>query len=59
MVPSASATGKAGPVVRYSLASTAAPVAVADYLGLPDDARAALPSTAELQAIVDAELEER
>lgn len=52
-------TGKAGPVVRYSLASTAAPVAVADYLGLPDDARAALPSTAELQAIVDAELEER
>lgn len=52
-------TGKAGPVVRYSLASTAAPVAVADYLGLPDDARAALPSVAELQAIVDAELEER
>lgn len=51
-------TGKAGPVVRYSLASTAAPVAVADYLGLPADARAALPSADELQAIVDAELAE-
>ncbi len=52
-------TGKAGPVVRYSLASTAAPVAVADYLGLPDDARAALPSADELQAVVDAEFDGR
>ena len=52
-------TGKAGPVVRYSLASTAAPVAVADYLGLPADARAALPSAAELQAIVHAELDQQ
>ncbi len=42
-------TGKAGPVVRYSLASTAAPVAVADYQGLPADARAALPSAEQLR----------
>ena len=43
-------TGKSGPVVRYSLASTAAPVAVADYYGLPPDARAALPTAEELGA---------
>ena len=48
-------TGKSGPTVRYALASTSAPVAVADYYGLPADARAALPSAEELQAIVDAE----
>jgi len=32
---------------------------VADYLGLPDDACAALPSASELEGIIDAELEER
>jgi hypothetical protein len=46
-------TGKSGPSVRYALVSTSAPVA--DYYGLPADARAALPSAEELQAIVDAE----
>jgi predicted nuclease of restriction endonuclease-like (RecB) superfamily len=45
-------TGKSGPTVRYSLASTTAPIAVADYYGLPADARAALPSVEELRAIV-------
>lgn len=49
-------TGKEAAAVRYALASCAAPVAVADYQGLPDDARAALPSADELQAVVDAEL---
>ena len=49
-------TGKGGAAVQYALASTAAPVAVADYQGLPADARAALPSSDELQAVVDAEL---
>ncbi|MFN8074067.1 MAG: PDDEXK nuclease domain-containing protein [Kineosporiaceae bacterium] len=49
-------TGRNDPVVRYALASTTAPVAVADYRGLPDDARGALPSVDELQAIVQAEL---
>lgn len=51
-------TGKGGVAVQYALASTAAPVAVADYQGLPADARAALPSAGELQAVVDAELEQ-
>ncbi len=49
-------TGRKAAAVRYSLASTAAPVAVADYRGLPADARAALPSVEELQAIVDAQV---
>lgn len=49
-------TGKDATAVRYALASSAAPVAVADYRGLPDDARAALPSADELQAVVDSEL---
>lgn len=49
-------TGKNEAAVRYALASTAAPVAVADYQGLPPDARAALPSAGELQAVVDAEV---
>lgn len=44
------------PTVRYSLAAPAAPVAVTDYHGLPEDARAALPSVEELQAVVDDEL---
>lgn len=52
-------TSKSGTQVQYSLASTAAPIAVADYLGLPEDARAVLPSAAELQAVVGAELDEQ
>lgn len=47
-------TGRNDTAVRYSLASTASPVAVADYRGLPADARAALPSAEQLQAAVDA-----
>lgn len=43
--------------MRYCLAAVAAPVAVADYYGLPADARAALPSAEEFQAVVDAELD--
>lgn len=50
-------TGKSGPAVKYALASAATPVAVADYYGLPDDARAALPSATELQAVVSDEME--
>lgn len=49
--------GKKGAAITYALASTAAPVAVADYQGLPADARAALPSAVELQAVVDEEVE--
>lgn len=49
-------TGKGGAAVQYALASTAAPVAVADYQGLPADARAALPSARELRAVIDVEL---
>ena len=52
-------TGRTEAAVRYALASTAAPVAVADYQGLPPDARAALPSARELCAVVDAELGSR
>lgn len=37
-------TGKHGPTVRYALASTAAPIAVAEYQGLPVRDRAGLPS---------------
>lgn len=48
--------GKDEAWVRYALASTAAPLAVADWRGLPPDARAALPSAEELQAMVDDEL---
>ncbi len=49
-------TGKSGPTVRYALASAAAPLAVADYFGLPDDARAALPRAGELEAVLVDEL---
>ncbi|MEU4361021.1 PDDEXK nuclease domain-containing protein [Promicromonospora sp. NPDC023987] len=49
-------TGESGPAVRYALASAASPVAVADYYGLPDDARAALPSATELQAVITDEI---
>ena len=52
-------TGKSGPTVRYALASTSAPLAVADYYGLPDDARAALPTATELEAVIEDELKHR
>ena len=45
-------TGKNEATVRFALASTTSPVAVADYEGLPADARAALPNEEELQAII-------
>jgi len=49
-------TGKREGAVGYSLASSAVPVAVARWQGLPDDARAALPSAQELEAVVRDEL---
>jgi predicted nuclease of restriction endonuclease-like (RecB) superfamily len=49
-------TGKHESTVRYALASTAAPMAVAQWQGLPDDARAALPSAEELEVVVQDEL---
>lgn len=51
-------TGKSAPTVQYSLASTSAPVAVADYRGLPDDARAALPTAGELEAVIEQGLDD-
>jgi hypothetical protein len=48
-------TGKAGATVRYALAGTRVPIAVADYQGLPADARGALPSAAELEAVIEDE----
>lgn len=50
-------TNKHTPTVKYALASASQPVAVADYQGLPADARAALPSADELQAVITDELE--
>jgi hypothetical protein len=49
-------TGKREGAVGYSLASSAVPVAVAQWQGLPDDAQAALPSPQELEAVVRDEL---
>jgi predicted nuclease of restriction endonuclease-like (RecB) superfamily len=49
-------SSKGESIVRYSLASTAAPIAVADWQGLPPDARAALPSADELRAVMEDEL---
>jgi hypothetical protein len=45
-------TGKNEAIVRYALAGAGVPVAVADYQGLPSDARAVLPSAEELQAVI-------
>ena len=42
--------------VRYALASVSAAVGVADYEGLPPDARAALPNAQELEAVIVDEL---
>jgi len=49
-------TGKRAATVRYALASTTAPIAVARWQGLPEDARAALPRAEELEAVVQDEL---
>jgi len=49
-------TGKREATVRFALASTAAPVAVAEWQSLPPDARAALPTAEELEAVVQDEL---
>lgn len=43
-------TGKNEAVVRFTLANMSTAVGVADYEGLPPDAKAAVPSVAELQA---------
>ncbi|WP_051028418.1 PDDEXK nuclease domain-containing protein [Cellulosimicrobium cellulans] len=52
-------TGKTGPTVRYALAGTRVPIAVADYQGLPEEARGVLPSAAELEAVIEDELDHR
>lgn len=47
-------TGKSAPTVRYALAATSStPLAVADYHGLPDEAKAALPGAGELEAVLE------
>lgn len=48
-------TGRREATVRYALASSAAPLAVAQWQGLPEDARAALPRIEELEAVVQDE----
>jgi len=52
--------GRNDNVVRYSLAGTSAPLAVADYTydALPASARGAVPTDAELASAVDAALAE-
>ncbi|WP_328296160.1 PDDEXK nuclease domain-containing protein [Kineococcus sp. NBC_00420] len=47
--------GRSEQIVRYALSSTATPLAVADYTyeTLPPEARAALPDSAQLQALLD------
>lgn len=52
-------TGKRESTVRYALAGTGAPVAVAQWQALPAEARAALPSAEELQTVVSDELAHR
>ena len=44
------------PISCSVLAASAAPIAVAQWQGLPDDARAVLPSVEELEAVVHDEL---
>lgn len=48
-------TGRREATVRYALASSSAPLAVAQWLGLPEDVRAALPRAEELEALVQDE----
>jgi len=45
-------TGKNEAIVRYALAGAGVPVGIADYLGLPSDAQAVLPSAEELQSVL-------
>jgi predicted nuclease of restriction endonuclease-like (RecB) superfamily len=45
-------TGKNEATVRFALGSTSVPIGVADYEGLPADARAALPDVEELKAVM-------
>ncbi|MDR2896040.1 MAG: PDDEXK nuclease domain-containing protein [Propionibacteriaceae bacterium] len=52
-------TGKRDRLVRLSLTSTAKPIAVAQWQGLPESARASLPSVEELEAVVEDELAKR
>ncbi|MCL2490636.1 MAG: PDDEXK nuclease domain-containing protein, partial [Propionibacteriaceae bacterium] len=49
-------TGKNEAIVRYTLANMSVALGVADYEGLPADARAALPPAQELEAVVADEL---
>ena len=49
-------TGKRESTVRYALAGSGSPVAVAQWQALPSEARAALPTAEELQTVVHAEL---
>jgi len=49
-------TGKNEAIVRYTLANMSAVLGVADYEGLPADARAALPPAQELESVVADEL---
>lgn len=48
-------TGRNEAVVRFTLANMTAALGVADYEGLPAEAKAALPTAAELKAVMDAE----
>ena len=49
-------TGKNEAIMRCTLANMTAALGVADYEGLPVDARAALPPAQELEAVVADEL---
>jgi len=49
-------TGKNEAIVRYTLGNMSAALGVADYEGLPADARAALPTAQELEAVLTDEL---
>ncbi|WP_426624274.1 PDDEXK nuclease domain-containing protein [Leifsonia sp. McL0607] len=50
-------TGKRDATVRYALAGIAAPIAVAQWQGLPEDAKAVLPRAEELEAVLQDEYE--
>jgi len=51
-------TGRNEAVVRYALANMSTALSVADYEGLPDDAKAALPSVQELQDVINRSLDQ-
>jgi len=50
-------TGRNEAIVRYALGGAGVPVGVANYHGLPPDARAVLPSVEELQRVVDSQVD--